>query len=264
MVEVGAKEVSFYTSITVDQNDHPSMTFYEYFGATGENLLRLRDVTLNGKYWALRTVDGAPGSGKFNSLATDSAGNPAVAYGNVKYENASLRFAHWNGRSWDRQIIEGEGQPGTSMWSVRLLMDQDQPHIAYTDVDKKLVKYATRVNGKWETEVVDTLAREGYPDRNGIALDDQGNPYISYFDAGVGVLKVAHREDHRWVAEVVDRSFAGFTNSMQIRNGMIWLTYEDEPGRNLKFAYRALTQLSSRVQQSSKDNSDQPVTPTSK
>jgi hypothetical protein len=71
-------------------------------------------------------------------------------------------------------------------------------------------------------------------------LDDQGNPYISYYDVGSGILKVAHRKDQKWVAEVVDRNFTGFTSSLQIDRGTIWLTYADEAGGGLKCARRSL------------------------
>jgi hypothetical protein len=256
-----AKEVSFYTSITlVGANDYPSITFYEYFDASGDNNLRLRNVAWNGSYWEVRTVDSAPGSGKFNFVASDSAGNPHIAYGNVKYENASLRYASWDGHSWRTEILEGAGKPGTSMWSVSLLMDKnDQPHIAYTDVINRLIKYATRSSGSWTTEVVDSLAKEGYPDRNGIALDEQGNPYVSYYDAGAGLLKVAHRKAGKWIVEVVDQNFAGYTSSLQIHTGTIYLTYEDENGRSLKFAHRPIEQPGQLSEQKPASGDKEPV-----
>ncbi len=108
-IQIAAKEISFYTSITVDSDDNPSISFYEYWGMGENYLLHLRSVTWNGKFWAVRTVDSTPGSGKFNSIATDSAGNLHVAYANVKSENAGLRYAHWNGQSWEVEVLEGSG-----------------------------------------------------------------------------------------------------------------------------------------------------------
>ena len=138
-------------------------------------LVRLRNVTWNGKFWALTTVDSTRGSGKFNSIAMDSKGHPHIAYANVNYENASLRYAHWDGESWKVEILEGEGIPGSSCWSVSLFLDKaDNPHITYTDVLHLLVKYATKKEGHWKFEAVDSVARQGYPDRNAIALDEPG------------------------------------------------------------------------------------------
>ena len=53
--------------------------------------------------------------------------------------------------------MEGVSEPAPT-YSVMLVLDKnDNPHIAYTDVKKKLIKYATRQNGKWQIEVVDTI-----------------------------------------------------------------------------------------------------------
>jgi hypothetical protein len=123
-----------------------------------------------------------------------------------------------------------------------LILDKhDIPHIAYFDVDKKIAKYATQVNGKWQIQAVDAVGGVAFPDRNGIALDENGTPYISYYDSRNGLLKVAHKNGQGWVAEVVDTDLAGFTSSMQICNGMIWVTYSGGPRGGLRFAHRPVT-----------------------
>jgi hypothetical protein len=234
VIDVHAKVINYYTSITLDAKDNPSISFYEEFGA-GDNRLRLRIVTWNGAFWEVRTADPDLGSGKFNSMVTNAAGNLEIAYGVVEYQNASLRYARWNGRSWDVEILEGKGQPGTSMWSVAMVLDKNgAPHVTYTDVVNGVLKYATRKDGKWRFIAVDSLSRVAYPDRNGIALDSQGRPHISYFDAGAGVLKVAHQEGEQWVIETVDRGGAGFTSSLEIDKGWLWLTYANAEGTGLK------------------------------
>jgi hypothetical protein len=241
-IEIQARIINYFTSIALDSSDNPSISFYEEAGA-GLNVLRLRMVTWNGKFWELRTVDPDEGSGKFNWMEIDSAGHPQIVYGNVEYKNASLRYAWWNGDSWERDILEGAGKPGTSMWSVSLVLDKSNaPHIAYVDVTNRLVKYGQRKNGAWQLRAIDSIASVGYPDRTGIALDTEGNPYISYYDPGLGVLKVAHPKDGKWVIEVVDQDFAGLASSLQISHDLIWLTYADATGERLKFARRPLVQ----------------------
>ena len=138
------------------------------------------------------------------------------------------------------------------MWSVSMILDKrNVPHIAYTDVVKRLVKYATKIDGKWQFQVVDSLAAVGYPDRYGIALDNEGSPYISYYDAGRGLLKVAHRKGSQWVSEVVDGDFAGFNSSLQIDHNTIWVTYADATGDRLKFARSSLEEIDSSSQKAS-------------
>jgi hypothetical protein len=240
-ISIAARDIEFYTSIALDHNDLPSISFYEPIAADGSLLVRLRCARWNGKYWAVTTVDTDKGSGKFNSIAIDSKGNPRIAYGNVNYENASLRYSYWTGESWKTDIVEGEGKPGTSCWSVAMVLDKDDnPHITYTNVPELLVKYATKKDGHWKIEAVDSLARQGYPDRNAITLDDHGNPYLSYYDAGAGVVKLAYREGQKWFSEVIDRGFSGYESAVAIYHGVIWLTYADETGGTLKFARRPL------------------------
>lgn len=246
-IPIAARTIEFYTSIALDQNDHPIISFYEVDNAAGERLARMRTVMWNGKFWALTTVDSTRGSGKFNSIAVDSKGHPHIAYAVVNYESASVRYAYWNGESWKAEVLEGVGSPGSSpgdprnqeCWSVSIVLDKgDNPHIAYTDVSHLIVKYATKKDGHWKIEAVDSLGKEGYPDRNGIGLDDEGNPYISYYDARAGVLKIAHRQGQRWAAEVVDSGSVGLQSSLQIDHDTLWVTYGDEATGGLKFARR--------------------------
>ncbi|HXI41390.1 MAG TPA: hypothetical protein VNH18_04260 [Bryobacteraceae bacterium] len=243
VIQINAKVIDYYTSIALDSKDNPSISFYEYWGSGQDYLLHLRNAWWNGKFWQVSTVDSTPGSGKFNASATDSHGNPHIAYANVKSENASLRYARWNGQAWESEVLEGMGVSGYSAFSVAIALDKtDTPHITYTDVTNRQLKYATRRNGKWQIQIVDSLSEVAYPDRNGIALDDQGRPYISYFDPGRGLLKLAYQKNDKWAAEIVDQNSAGFTSSIQIDRGTIWLTYADETGQLLKCARQTLEQ----------------------
>jgi hypothetical protein len=114
------------------------------------------------------------------------------------------------------------------------------PHIAYTDVVNRRVKYAVKRGARWILETVDVLAEEAYPDRNGLALDSEGNPYLSYHDAGVGVLKVAYRRAGAWMREVVDdQPVVGFTSSIDVRNGMVMIGYLDSSTNSFKCARRS-------------------------
>jgi hypothetical protein len=231
--------VAYYTSIAMDANDKPVFSYYDYADPTNTFRLRMRSVSWVGNYWQALTVDSQGGSGKFNSIAVDSKGNPHIAYANVKSENSGLRYASWNGESWKTEILEGASGP-FPVYSVALVLDKDDnPHIVYSDVQKSVLKYATRRAGVWQMQAIDTQ-RAGYPDRNGIALDSEGNPYLSYYDPKSGVLKIAYRKDGKWLREIVDHNFSGFTNSIAVDGQTIWVSYADEAGRSLKVAHRPL------------------------
>jgi hypothetical protein len=234
--DVHAKVINYYTSIVLDSKDYPIISFYEEAGAQ-DQVGRLRLVAWNGQYWDLKTVDPDTGSGKFNFMAMNSHGEPEIAVGNVEYKNVSLRYDRRTGQTWNVEVLD---DTKSTKWSVCLVLDKsDTPHIAYTE-SGKVVRYATRRNGKWEIQDVDAIKAVAYPDRNGIALDENGTPYISYYDAGAGLLKVAHQQGNRWVAEIVDQNFAGLNNSLQIYQGTLMLTYTDESSGAVKFARRTL------------------------
>ncbi|MGA7413370.1 MAG: hypothetical protein WBW33_23045 [Bryobacteraceae bacterium] len=236
-----SKAIEFYTSITLDSEDHPIISYYNVATPDDVVVIRLRVIRLVGGAWETETVDSTLGSGKFNSIASNAGSNLQVAYANVHYESQSVRYARWNGKSWDTQIVENTpvNPVGIAYFSVNLAIDSaGTPHIAYTDTINRRIKYATLRDGKWQPEVADSIARGAYPDRNGITLSPDGTPYLSYYDAGRGVLKVARREDTKWVTEEVDSNFAGYTSAIQVTGDEVIVVYYDESSDSLKCARR--------------------------
>jgi hypothetical protein len=238
--------IAYYSSISLDADDHPSLTFYEYRGPKGSDLsIRLRNVMFNGSVWDVRTVDGTAGSGKFNSMAAGPDGFPRIAYANVAAGTESIRYAAWNGTSWTPEIIEGLQQNNGEAvgYSAAIAVYKDgTPHIAYMNESLPQLRYAVRRNGKWQIKIVGRLAGIGYPDRNSIALDNDGNPYVGYYDAGNATLKLAFEHGGEWVVGRVD-SGGGFTSSVQIANGEIWISYTDDSNSGVKVAKTQLRAL---------------------
>ena len=236
--------IAYYTSIALDASDKPRISFYEYRGAKGSDFhIRLRVVSWNGKYWEVRTVDGSEGSGKFNSMAADSLGRVRLAYANVSALFAGARLATWDGQDWRLEEADGmeANQHQTVGYSMAMALDKDgTPHLSYWNINVPLIKYATLKNGRWVTEVVDSPGAPAYWDRNSIALDDDGTPYMSYYDLAHGELRLAHKDGQAWKVEVVANRFAGFTSSLQIDHGVIWIAYADEANHALQVARREL------------------------
>ena len=243
VIPLNSEVIAYYTSIVLDADDRPSISFYEYRGPRGTDLIdRLRIVTWNGQFWQVRTVDQEGQSGKFNGLAIDGQGHLHIGYANVAAP-AAMRYAYWDGKSWMTEVVEGmkkEGDPTVGYSACVALDKQGNPHVAYMNVSQPALRYAVRRNGRWQIETVDRVSGVGYPDRNSIAIYDN-IPYISYYDAGQGVLKLAHKEGQSWLTEVVDSNSAGFTSSLQIDRGNIWVSYADEGSAGVKIAHRELT-----------------------
>lgn len=242
-IPVDSDIIAYNTSVALDANDRPSISFYEYRGAKGSDFrIRLRVVSWNGRYWEVRTVDGTAGSGKFNSMAADPHGRLLLAYANVDSLTAGARFAIWDGRIWKTEVVDdmASNQLHTVGYSLAMALDKTgTPHLSYLDIDVSLVKYATLANGHWVTEVVGFTGKP-LSDRNSIAVDEDGRPYITYYDGRYGQLHLAHKHGTGWGVEIVDGGFAGATSSLQIDHGVIWITYADESNHQLKVARRTL------------------------
>lgn len=247
IVPVNSENVNYYQSIALTPDDRPNISFYEYRGPIDTDIkIRLRTVMWNGQYWELRTVDNTEGSGKFNTIDADSEGHLHLAYANVSASTGSMRYAVWDRQSWKFEILEGEKENnGHGVgWSCNIALDKhSNPHLTYMDEVKGLVKYAVRTDGRWQIQVIGRVSRVGYPDRNAIAIDDEGRPYVGYYDAGRGILQVVHQKGQKWVTEVVDSNHSGFTSSMGIDKGVIWISYSDDANGGLKVAHRDIEAL---------------------
>jgi hypothetical protein len=239
-IQLNSDVIGYYTSIALDPSDNPSISFYEYRGPAGSGIsVRLRVVTWSGQNWRVETVDGDNQSGKFNAIAADAQGHLHVAYGNVSGLIGGMRYAFWNGSSWRFEILEGlrENNFGYVGQASCIAVDQNGiPHVSYMNYTDGTVKYAVRTGGTWSIQAVDRVQHAAYPDRNGIALDEESHPYISYHDAGQGTVRLAYRDGSQWMREVVDGGGVGFTSSVQVHAGTIWISYADMANNGLKVA----------------------------
>jgi hypothetical protein len=238
--------VGYYTSIALDANDRPSISFYEYRGPKGTDIaVRMRVVAWDGKHWLVNTIDDQNQSGKFNALAIDSKGHKHLVYANVNALTTGMRYAYWDGKAWLLEIFDGPEQNalGYVGYAAALALDRDgDPHASYMNYSTPAVKYAVRKNGRWKVELVERLAGVAYPDRNGITVDDHGDPYMSYYDSGRGTLRLAHLAESKWMVETVDSGACGYTSSVQVDRGSIWISYADEASGGLKVARREVEQ----------------------
>jgi hypothetical protein len=250
-VPLSAETIAYYTSIVLDANDNPTISFYEYNGPKGTDFrVRLRTVTWNGKFWAVQTIDGENQSGKFNAMVRDQQGSIHLAYANVNTMTASTRYAHWDGKSWSLETVDGKAQNQEENvgYSMCIAIDREgNPHLSYMNYTSPALKYAVRINGKWEVQTIARVSGVAYPDRNSIIVDDSGTTYIGYYDAGPGVLKLVHNDGKKWITEVVDSNASGANSSLQTDHGTLWITYADESHNALKIAHRPLADAPSGI-----------------
>ena len=144
--------------------------------------------------WEIETVDSAGDTGWCTSIALDSNNYPHISYGNS--DNEALKYAKWNGATWEIETVDS---PGFGWTSIALDSD-DYPHIAYHNQDSEYQKYAKWNGAAWEIEIVDSV----WSYFASIALDSDDYPHISYYEMNNEDLKYAKWNGAAWEIETVD------------------------------------------------------------
>jgi hypothetical protein len=203
---IDSERINYYTSIQLDHDGHPRISYYLYHAPDSTYLLHLKFASFDGQKWTIETVDKRGETGKFNSVALDNAGHPHIAYSHVAM--GDLLYAAWDGSQWNFGDADSRRTHGdyVGIGNSIALDRSGNPQIAYVDSTKNLVKYATFRGGAWKTEVVDHLVSRGEVDHVSLKLDKLDRPHIAYYDGGSGVLKYASRDEKTWSIEVVDGS----------------------------------------------------------
>ena len=148
--------------------------------------------------WSTETVDGTADSGFYNSLAFHPVtGLPAIAYSGKSGNKPTLKFAQWNGASWELQVAF-TGKPG-ELGGISLGFDgSGNPAVSFVEITGG-VKLARKTGSSWATETIDS---------KGAGLSSLvvhgGQPWIAYTTNNA--LKLAHKVGSAWTTETVDGS----------------------------------------------------------
>jgi len=170
------------------------------------------------------------------SIAIDSHGRPGVAY--FDGSAGDLRFAHFNGETWDVQIVDSRGSVGL------------YPSIAYDAADHAAISYFRKSSGDlrvarqtaavdvWDIEAVDL---EGVVGRStDIKFNVKtGELAVAYEDCTHGWLKVARNVGGAWTTSVVDAFTNGvtYTSLAFDAQNQPAISYYDIDRADLKFSH---------------------------
>ena len=160
--------------------------------------------------WSIKIVDSGKYVGGSSALAYDQLGNPSIGYSD--FANYNVKFAHWNGETWDIEIVDHVGE--VDYIRVDLAYDNDgNPSLSYAYGG---LKFAHWNGASWDIEVIET--RRVNCQMVSLAYDGDGNPSISYC-GGKGKasgLKFAsfNPDTNSWETEVVERGARAIYSSL--------------------------------------------------
>jgi hypothetical protein len=151
----------------------------------------------------------------------DSKDHPHIVYSELR----GLRYASWNGASWDIQRISYHG------YLPSLALDsQNNPHISYYETGQGLM-YAFLNGTNWNTEIVTENVEEDT--QSAIDLDSNNMPHISYSRGWV--MMYASKFESSWNIQTVDSNgLNGFSSLAIDSSGNSHISYISTAG--LKYA----------------------------
>lgn len=205
-----------------------------------DNSAHMRYAVLKDATWQMRTLDFAEQTGKWESMAIDSQGNPNISYD--CYVNGELKFARWDGKDWVIRIVDSRGRSGSDynlgMGNHLALDPEGNAHISYYTTS--LLRYASQDGQGWKIQDVAAVRPTGnsVDFRSSLVLDRDGRPHISYED--FGTLKHAYWDGQAWRIQVVapnGRSSSRF-NSMAIdrKEDILYIAFQDPADGSLQVA----------------------------
>jgi hypothetical protein len=147
-----------------------------------------------------------PTGGAFgNSLAFGPDGQPAIAYQALGSSTLFLKFAHFDGSSWELSTVEPPAGPtaGTGSDASLAFAPDGEPAIAYRYISgDSHLRYAHRIGLQWFTALVDDggSAEAGFD--SSLAFGPDGQPAIGYRDSQ-SLVKLARFNGNNWLISPV-------------------------------------------------------------
>jgi len=194
--------------------------------------------------------------GLYTSLAIQG-GQPRISYADMVYKAQNLRYAQWNGSSWEFAIPDPGSAPVDPSpdwhvdghWTSLAFDGSGNPHISYMehwqdfgstpaeDVLLRRLKHAWRSGGTWYTEIVDDGQMGKF---SSIAINSSGYPCIAYQDVGNGYLRYACKTGSGWQKETVDTTTAtGWCASLALNSSDYpRIAYKDIGSQSLRYAWK--------------------------
>jgi hypothetical protein len=208
-------DTGLFASIAVGRDaTDKKFTHFSYYDATAKDLRYAKWSATDAKVIERTSVDGNSNDdvGQYTSMALtyENDQKPRISYYvYVDSSNAFLKFAKYNGSSWEKQLVTPAGQQSGKFTSLALDKN-NTPHITYLNTSSSRLKLAIPdSNTTWSTTEIASVGGSVYSSLaiNTKVADAQADARVSFFDAGTGVLKFATQTGQAtWNTVSVDNS----------------------------------------------------------
>ena len=191
---VGGGEVFSTTSIALDKNMIPHISYYEGFHGVLKHAWLKEDKS----GWNIEVVDSIPDRGRFNSIFySPSCDCLRIAYYDMNDRN--LMFAEKRG-SWKIESVD-TSDLNVGKFPVLLEDDNGEPVILYLDVEDASIRMARRRDGRWKIFQISQLREDGcpvlisefdakiYSEKIGIVISDVLNREVRYVEEHIEVFQ---------------------------------------------------------------------------
>ncbi len=234
-IEVVVEKGGTSHSFAYDPNTNvPTMSFVQKEGKGKWAVKALKFARYNpgSQSWDIEVVDDL-NSPSYNSLAYDLDGNPAIAYsGTLTGEwRDMLKYAHWNGDSWDIEIIESDVRGVGSTPTLDFNPITGYPSVSHTFCGG--VRFSSWNGDSWDTEVFYEV--RACP-RSAFSYSPDGIPFVSFIFGKHQY--VAWKIGDEWEYEIADDGPGGsYRFSLKFNpSGNPAMSYVN--GKDVKYAVR--------------------------
>lgn len=185
VTQVGSGPIvyEFGTSIRLDQNGLPGITYYDQ----GEEALAY--ARFDGNQWTVELVDQNGDAGRYSNLIYDVDNNPHISYFVFDGETTGdVRHAWWDGTEWqiegvDRLEDVRQGRVGARKITALAIDGEGTLHIAYSD--RSRVVYGQRTEEGWVVQELPKNSDKILGQLVELELDGKGMPHLVWYEVTV-------------------------------------------------------------------------------
>jgi hypothetical protein len=219
-------------SLLSDEAVHYSAMIVETSGATEQvhiSYFNGRDNVLKHVYqapagWLVEVVDRVGKAGIGASMVLDAQGYAHFSYRTYSPEEDTLRYAYQDATGFHMQTVSA----GPFGLSDLALDSNENPHIAYNDMDIGQVRYAHKTTAGWQDEII---AGGWGPS---LALDAQDYPHIAYNDEWG--MQYAYQDAQGWHFDTIDNNQSLVPSLVLDESGKAHLSYHRRNPNDLMYA----------------------------